>query len=271
MKSLTRVAIRGAIQAECAIGEMTIQEIAEKYKVSKTTVMKWKFRDSPISQKRKRKSKLGQKAKRFLYKAAANKFTGSEKASSRRLQNKLFSKFQLKVSHVTVNKCLRKILEKPRRARKTFLLTENNKGQRRSFADYIEEKCIKGHMLFVTDEKIFHDEPPLNPQTDQMRLTKKGKAKLKAGNEEIVNKLAKPIPKFPKGFMVAGGISSYGPGKLIFCCGTVDGQSYRKALEYFREDVERLNQDLYFQQDNARCHTAKKSVDLIRRNFNNKH
>jgi transposase len=78
----------------------------------------------------------------------------------------------------------------------------------------------------------------------------------------------KPLPKYTTGFMVAGGISAAGPGKLIFCVGTMDTQSYLRALTYYKQDIDRLNPDLYFQQDNATCHTANLSIDYISENFN---
>ena len=45
---------------------------------------------------------------------------------------------------------------------------------------------------------------------------------LKEGNGEIYEKLAKPLPKFATGVMIAGGLSSRGVGKLIFCVGTMN-------------------------------------------------
>ena len=60
--------------------------------------------------------------------------------------------------------------------------------------------------------------------------------------------------------MVAGGISYYGPGKLIFVAGTQDTKAYEIILNYFIDDIKFLNskkegRDIIFQQDNARCHT----------------
>ena len=82
--------------------------------------------------------------------------------------------------------------------------------------------------------------------------------------------------KYTEGFMVAGGLSEYGPGKLIFCVGTMDSKCYARTLDYFKEDIDRLNEKqkeditiplnkkgLYFQQDGAPCHTSAESMKLI--------
>jgi len=68
--------------------------------------------------------------------------------------------------------------------------------------------------------------------------------------------------------MVAGGISREGPGKLIFCVGTMDHTMYLRALEMYKEDIQRLNTDMYLQQDKAPAHRHKKCTEYIRQNFN---
>lgn len=86
------------------------------------------------------------------------------------------------------------------------------------------------------------------------------KRKLKQRNEEAEKIITVQIPKKCKGFMVGGGISKYGLGKLIFCIWTVDSFAYKKALEYYKEDIKSLspqNKLLYFQQKNAPPHTSK--------------
>ena len=69
--------------------------------------------------------------------------------------------------------------------------------------------------------------------------------------------------------MVAAGLSKNGVGKLIFVTGTMNSFSYNQTLELYKEDIERLGKDLYFQQDGASCHTGKKSLNYIKNNFNN--
>ena len=264
MERIPYDARRGGIQTEWAHGELTIKEIALKYKVSVGMVNKWKNRETTKTVRRKRKMKFNQKIKRYLFKTAGNKFTGIEKASSRKLANKISKKFNLPVSHSSVNRWLKKTLSKPRKATTTFILTKDNKAQRALFADNIIELNIKGSDIFFTDEKYFHLHTPLNPQSNQIRFTKKNLKKLKRGDPAIVEKLRKPMPKYSEKFMLAAGVSSKGVGKLIFCVGTMNSSCYDKALQHYRDDVQRLDPNLYFQQDNAPCHTSGQSMNFIR-------
>ena len=75
----------------------------------------------------------------------------------------------------------------------------------------------------------FFLDTPLNPQTNQIRFNQEDLAKLKSG-EELYEKLHVPQPKYTTGFMVAGGMSYYGIGKLIFCVGTMNTNCYFKLL-----------------------------------------
>ena len=72
---------------------------------------------------------------------------------------------------------------------------------------------------------------------------------------------------YSEGFMVAGGVSYYGVSKLIFCVGMMNTTTYKQSLNYYREDVTRLNQfseePLYFQQDGAPCHRSDESKNHI--------
>ena len=134
----------------------------------------------------------------------------------------------------------------------------------------ILEKGITGRNIFFTDEKRFILNPPLNRQTNQIRLENESFNEYKSGKGEIFEKIARPMPKYPKGIMVSAGISYKGVGKLIFITGTQTSFSYQQTLEYFKEDIDRLDKNLFFQQDNATCHVGKKSTEYINSNFLNK-
>lgn len=74
------------------------------------------------------------------------------------------------------------------------------------------------------------------------------------------------MPKKSKGFMVAGGVSKYGVGKLIFCIGSVDSFAYKQAIDYYKKDIAFLspqNEELFFQQDNAPAHSSKEIKELL--------
>ena len=104
----------------------------------------------------------------------------------------------------------------------------------------IKEKSIAGKEIFFTDEKKFVLNCPLNKQTNQIRLDKSGYAEYKSGKGTLFEKIAKPLPKFPKSVMVAGGVSFNGVGKLIFVTGTMTSFSYLQALEMYKDDINRL-------------------------------
>ena len=267
LSNLTKEQIRAGIQIDRKMNK-TIQQIADKYGVCVATVQKWKDRDYIKEPKRKRKTKFNKYVKNFMYKLAANKFTGYEKASSRKIARRIAGKFKIKIGHTTVNNYLRTMLKKPRRAQKTFICTSNFKEQRLEFANYLKENDITGGQIFFTDEKRFTLEIKPNPQVNQIRLTKKWYKKMMAGDEKIYEKVHKPLPKFSDSFMVAGGISRNGPGKLIFCVGTMDNTMYQRALRMYKEDIDRLDETMYFQQDKASCHRHPSCKAFIRENLN---
>ena len=45
--------------------------------------------------------------------------------------------------------------------------------------------------------------------------------------------------------------------------------SYLQTFEFFKEDIERLGNDLFFEQDNATSHTSNQCLRYIKDNFKN--
>ena len=133
----------------------------------------------------------------------------------------------------------------------------------------IKKKKIQGKDIFFTDEKRFILNAPLNRQTNQIRVDDEGYKEYKSGKGKLYEKISKPLPKFSQGIMVAGGLCQNGVGKLIFVTGTMNSFSYNQTLEFYKDDLERLGNNLYFQQDNATCHVGKKSMNYIKNNFKN--
>ena len=81
---------RYAIQLICKkYPEYSYAKVAEIIGVTPMTVSRWKGKNYFIEQKRRRKSLMTRSIKNFLIKRCKNKFTGINKASSRRLSKEL--------------------------------------------------------------------------------------------------------------------------------------------------------------------------------------
>ena len=102
----------------------------------------------------KKTTKINQIIGRKIYKFAKTKFTGIEGASTRKITAKINKIYpSLNVSYSTVNRYLNKHFKKPIRAKVTFKLTDDNRGARRSFCDYLlNEIKVSGRDIFFTDE-----------------------------------------------------------------------------------------------------------------------
>ena len=248
---------------------LTNAEIAKIVGTSKMTVYRWRNKNNFKDKIRNRKTKMTKSIKNFLLKKAANKFTGINNASTRKISSEIKKKFGIYVSHGTINLWLRKLLKKPIKAKKTFYLRQKDKKRRLEFINVIKQKKISGKDIFFTDEKRFILNPPLNKQTNQIRLNKKGFDEYQKGEGNLFEKVNKLIQKYPKGIMVAAGLSRNGVGRLIFVTGTMTSFSYLQTLEYYKEDINQLGKNLYLQQDNAPCHVGKKCLDYIKKNFPN--
>jgi hypothetical protein len=129
-------------------------------------------------------------------------------------------------------------------------------------------KNIDFSEVLFTDEKKFQLDKGINQGSNYVRLSRLTKIKLDKGNQEAEDILSSNKPKYSKSFMVAGGISSHGPGKLIFVAGNQDSVAYNIMVKYFKEDVDFLSnkseKTILFQQDNAPCHTSGKSMTCIK-------
>ena len=132
------------------------------------------------------------------------------------------------------------------------------------------EEKITGRDIFFTDEKRFLLNAPLNKQNNQVRLSKESLRNYRRGCEIIDAKINREFPKYSSSFMVAGGVSYYGPGKLIFCVGNMNAKCYRPALDFYKQDIDRLNPNLYLQQDGATAHTSNLNKRYIAEKFKNK-
>lgn len=230
---------------------------------------------SPSSAPRKRKLSIPYKVQRYIIKKCSNKSTGgkdgislnyllSQINSAPRIRKKL--NYYGKISKTTLHNFIKNHFGKCYKLRKKPFLTNEHIQKRKEFANYIISEKINGNNIFFTDEKLFLINFMPNKQTNQIRLTNIMKQKLRKGSEEAEKLLSVEIPKKSKGFMVAGGVSKYGVGKLIFCIGTVDSYAYKQAINYYTKDIKNLSDDaLLFQQDNAPSHTSKEIKSVLKK------
>ena len=67
--------------------------------------------------------------------------------------------------------------------------------------------------------------------------------------------------------VIAGGISFYGVGKLVFLDGTMNDFAYGQTLMFYKDDIdsirEKYNKILIIEQDGATCHKSKRNTKLL--------
>ena len=113
---------------------MAPREICKKYKVSKQAVSYWKNHE--VKETHARKEKLPEKYQQILVDTAQDQLISkySSKKLARIMNNRLAidgitnkEGNPLKISSATINRYLNKILGKPRKIRKVFFLSEEQK------------------------------------------------------------------------------------------------------------------------------------------------
>lgn len=128
----------------------------------------------------------------------------SKKRSIFILMKRSNRKFRLKrkLTYGTTQRFLIQKFGKPRRKILRPKLEKSHINSRRNFAEYIIASKIDGRYLFSTGEKRFllHFNP--NKQTNQIRLKKSTKRKIKRGNQKAMELLISPTVKHSTGFMV---------------------------------------------------------------------
>ena len=111
-----------------------------------------------------------------------------------------------------------------------------------------------------------------NTKGESIRLSSKIKNKIKNGEEEGYKKINRETKKYEASIIVAGGVSFYGLSDLILLEGTMRDFSYAQAIEFYKENYEEFkkNENWYFEQDGASCHTSKKIKLLLENLFGDK-
>ena len=128
----------------------------------------------------------------------------------------------------------------------------------------ILNKKLTEKSIFFTDETHID---LCNFINDSIRLSKENQEKLKKGDLDVYNLITKPKKKFEKSIMIARGISFNGLGKLMLLNGTENEFCYAQAILYYKDDINRLNKNLIFEQDGASAHTIKSNKALLDKTF----
>ena len=255
----------------------TDTEIAQILDVPRTTVSYYRTR--PTNLESKRRSKLPQKYYDEIIRLATNKTTSQ--MSGGIIANKINQKLKednvldkknklISITKRGVNKILRQKLI-IRNVRKTFYMTEEQQKKRLSFCKKLLNMGIgKKDILFTDETKI--DTGPYTT-TEKIRITKGKEKKIRKGDIKACKSIERPQKKFEKSIMVDGGISYYGLTDLFLLNGTMNEFSYSQALHYYKENYDsflKKNPNIYFEQDEARVHTNKSNLKLIKKLFGDK-
>ena len=135
--------------------------------------------------------------------------------------------------------------------RKVFYMKPINKNLRVQFCKFMKDNNIGPENIFFTDESVFSLYAYLNKGTNKIRLSKKTRRKLKAGDEKSINLVTRAHHKFNN-----GGVCNEGLGEIIFHSGNLNSFAYKQVLKYYKEDLNKFLSKL-FQQDGAISHCSK--------------
>ena len=92
-------------------------------------------------------------------------------------------------------------------------------------------------MLFTDEAKIV-----MGPFTnDHIRISKEKAQKWYSGDVGVYDLVNRPVKKFEKSLMIAGGVCSYGLSHLMILDWTLNEFAYGQVLLKYKEDIENLN------------------------------
>ena len=245
-------------------------EIARLLGIKKEKV--WYWSKTEIKEFQIKKKKLKDIYIQAIQKWANNKVTSQR--SSRKIAamiNSVLANLKevdkkgrpLTVHFTTVNNYLKEYFGRPRKIRKVFFLSQEQKIKRKEFCQMVLDKKIRPEQIFFTDESLIdlgsfsHDLIRLDP--------------LKKWDESTYALLNRPQKKFEKSLMIAGGINFYGLSRLIFLDGTMNEFSYGQALLFYKDDIEKIEREhkikIIFEQDGASSHRSKSNLFLLDKLF----
>ena len=254
------------------------KEIVQILKLKKQKVSYWaiKVKQNRI-QNKKRKKKLKDIYLSRIIKWAKNKTTST--MSCRIISAKINSILDkrnevdkrnrpLSISYRTINNYLKEYYGRPKKIRKAFYLSEEQKDKRVKFCRDILNKNINYDNVMFTDECKINLSSYTN---DWIRLEPSMKENVKKGEQEAYDLINRPIKKLEDSIMIAGGISYHGLSKLIILDGTMNNFAYGQTLLFFKEDIESISKKykikLLLEQDGAPAHKSKSNIHLLDKLF----
>ena len=143
---------------------------------------------------------------------------------------------QITIHYTTINNYLRENYGKPRKIRKTFVLSNEQMQKKKEFCQIIYDKNIQPQQIFFSDESkidlgsFSHDLLRLDPNK-------------RIWDEDTYNLINLTQIKFEKSLMKAGVINFYGLSKLIFPYEIMNKFSYGQALRFYKEDIEKIKKE----------------------------
>jgi len=109
---------------------------------------------------------------------------------------------------------------------------------------------------------------------DSIRLSD-NKTKLKKGDKEAFKLINKEEKKFEPSILIAGGIYSGGLTGWIINEGTLNEFAYAQVLLFYKDSYKelkkKLNNELYFEQDETSAHTSRTNKIVIEKLFGKIH
>ena len=174
----------------------------------------------------------------------------------------------LEIHRSTVCAYLKEFYGKPKKIRKAFFLNQEQMKKRLEYCQMILDRKINYDQIMFTDECIIDLSAYTN---DSIRLDPTAKERLKHGEREMYELVNRPMRKFEKSLMIAGGISYYGLSRLIFLEGTMNDFAYGQACIFYKEDIDDIRDKygvkLIFEQDGAATHKTKANITLLNKLF----
>lgn len=265
--------IRKRIEIQTLLEEgYSEREISEKIKVARSTVQRWKNRESTADKKRPGQPTILSPTTKNMIKTRMYRKTGSSTrkcAAAINLTNR-FKRMDKKISKSTIQNHLKTTTwgNKAFKRSKKPLLSAKNIEDRLKFGNFLDENGYltegergeekRRHILF-TDETWIYLHPRGNPQNTRYRTEKRTEVP------------ATSTPKKSLQIMVAAGYCSRGVSRLhIIPSGqNVNGAYYRDKIlpTYFEAMDNKLlfpsKKKITFMQDGAPAHTAKESMRLL--------